>query len=354
VKAVYLEKPGETPVFTDQPEPTLRSGGAIVRIHAAPVLSFMKKVLSGKLPGYVMATPWIPGANAVGIIDSVADDVVGLKAGMRVFVDPHVYTHTTTDTYDGILIGLTALSRDSSETQQRWRNGTFAEKVLIPAECLTVIPDSLPAEADQLALLSFAAIAYGGLLKGEFRPGQSLVVSGATGNIGSIAILVGLAMGAKRVFALGREERVLNNLQTFDPARVATVRLEGELERDRQAVMAACRGADLVYDMLGNVPSFQPSAAAIYALRRGGTAVLMGGVQAAIDIPYSYVMQNEISIRGALMYPRTAPRELLNMMQAANLDFSKLHVQSFSLEQISAALDHAERSRGPSYTLLVP
>jgi len=132
------------------------------------------------------------------------------------------------------------------------------------------------------------------------------------------------------------------------------VRVEGDLERDRGAVAAAAGGADLVYDMLGNVPSFQPSAAAIYALRHGGTAVLMGGVQAEINIPYAYVMQKEISIRGALMYPRCAPRDLLNMMEAGILDFSKLDVRCFSLGQINAALDHAERSRGPSYTLLVP
>lgn len=41
-----------------------------------------------------MATPWIPGSNAVGVIESVAEDVVGLKVGDQVFLDPpylHAY-----------------------------------------------------------------------------------------------------------------------------------------------------------------------------------------------------------------------------------------------------------------------
>jgi alcohol dehydrogenase len=184
---------------------------------------------------------------------------------------------------------------------------------------------------------------------------QTLVISGATGNIGSSAVSVGLAMGAKRIVALGREARILEQLKTFDPHRVTTVQLRGELEQDKQAVAAATTGgADVVYDMLGNVPSFQSTAAAIHALRRGGTAVLMGGVQAAIELPYSYVMLNEISIRGALMYPRSAPRELINMLIAGTLGFSKMRVQSFSLDEILPALDHAEHSRGPSYTVLHP
>ena len=353
MKAVYLKQPGEAAKVTDQPEPTLRSGGAIIKILAAPVLSFMKKVFTGEL-GYAMATPWIPGANGVGIVETFADDVIGLEVGDLVFIDPHIYTHTNSDSYDGILIGLTALGDHSVRTQQRWRNGTFAEKALVPAECLTVIPKNIGTDAAHVSTLSFAAIAYGGLLKGNFRPGQTLVVSGATGNIGSCGVLVGLAMGGRRVIALGREDGVLKLLKAFDPNRVVALKLTGHLERDKEMVAHAADGADLVYDMLGNVPSFAPVAAAIYSLRRGGTAVLMGGVRASIDLPYSYVMTNEITIRGALMYPRSAPRELLKMVDAGVLDLSKLKTHGFKLQEIQAALDHAESSRGPCYTVLIP
>jgi alcohol dehydrogenase len=222
LRAVFLEKAGEALKVTNRPDPKLPAGGVIVNILAVPVLSFMKKVVSGEL-GYPMATPWIPGANGVGVIDSVADDVIGFRPGDRVLVDPHVYTHTTGDSYDGILIGLTALSPDSAPLQQRWRNGTFAEKALLPAECLTSIPEESKVDAVTISILSFAAIAYGGLLKGDFHPGQTLVVSGATGNIGPCAVLVGLALGAKRVIALGREQKVLQQLKSFDPSRVVPV-----------------------------------------------------------------------------------------------------------------------------------
>jgi len=104
MKAVYLEKAGEALKVVDCPEPKLQPGGVIVKILTAPVLSFMKRVVSGEL-GYAMAPPWIPGANGVGVVESIANDVGGLEPGDHVFIDPHAYTHTRTDFYDGILIG---------------------------------------------------------------------------------------------------------------------------------------------------------------------------------------------------------------------------------------------------------
>jgi len=318
----------------------LRPGGAIVRIQAAPVLSFMKKIFSGEL-GYRMATPWIPGANGVGVVESVADDLIGVKPGDLVFIDPHIFTNTTTNTYDGILLGLTSLSPDSGALYQRWRNGTFAEKALVPGECLTRLSGAEKLGPVRLSILSFAAIAYGGLLKGSLRPGQVLIVSGATGNIGSTAVLVGLAMGAERIVALGREKVILTQLKEIEPNRIKTVKLQGALETDKHAIAAAADGADLVYDMLGSAPTFEPTAAAIYALRKVGTAVLMGGVQAAMNLPYAHVMQNELSIKGALMYPRSAPAELVRLIAAGLLEL----VQTAALDVVGCQLRHHRDAR---------
>ncbi|HEY6514881.1 MAG TPA: alcohol dehydrogenase catalytic domain-containing protein [Steroidobacteraceae bacterium] len=112
MKAVYLAKPGAPLKVIDQPEPRLRPGGAVVKISAAPILSFMKRVVSGEL-GYAMATPWIPGPNAVGEVEGVAEDVVGPKPGDQVFIDPHIYTHTTTAAYGEVTAALDHAERSS-------------------------------------------------------------------------------------------------------------------------------------------------------------------------------------------------------------------------------------------------
>lgn len=49
-----------------------------------------------------------------------------------------------------------------------------------------------------------------------------------------------------------------------------------------------------------------------------------------------------------------APAELLDMVAAVLLPLARLQVRTFPPEQVAAALDHAERSRGLSYSMLTP
>jgi NADPH:quinone reductase-like Zn-dependent oxidoreductase len=89
--------------------------------------------------------------------------------------------------------------------QRIWRNGSFAEKALYPASCLTVLPEAREWDRPELlAFLASLAIADGGLRRGELRGGQTVVVNGATGNLGGAAVLAALARGAARVVATGR------------------------------------------------------------------------------------------------------------------------------------------------------
>ncbi len=74
----------------------------------------------------------------------------------------------------------------------------------------------------------------------------------------------------------------------------------------------------------------------------------------ALDLPYSHIMLNEIAIKGAVVYPRAAPAALLNLSRAGRLPLSQVQVRTFPLEEIDAALDQAERSRGLSYSMWTP
>ena len=64
------------------------------------------------------------------------------------------------------------------------------------------------------AALTVHAIPYGGLLAGGLAAGETPLVSGATGNLGSSAVALALAMGAGRVVAPGRNEAALDLLPT--------------------------------------------------------------------------------------------------------------------------------------------
>jgi alcohol dehydrogenase len=351
MKAVRLERAGSPLRIEEIADPMPRSGGVVVKILYAPVLSFMKQIVSGEL-GYMMPTPFTPGANAIGLVEAVADDVFGLKPGQPVYIDPSIASHNNGSPSDAALIGLTGLTPLSGRIQNLWRDGSFAEKALYPIECLTPLDKVWSMDRQQLAYLSYLSIPYGGLLRGEFRPGQTLIVNGATGNLGAAAVLVALAMGAGKVVAVGRNQQTLDSLQILDSRRVATVALQGDIAEDTKQIGAAAEGAELVLDMLGGAKTADPTLACIQALRPRGTAVFMGGVQANIPLPYSQIMLNEITIRGAFMYPRQAPSELIDMVAAGTLDLSKVSALPYNLDQFQEAIEKASTLQGLEYAIL--
>jgi alcohol dehydrogenase len=89
-------------------------------------------------------------------------------------------------------------------------------------------------------------------------------------------------------------------------------------------------------------------------MRRGGTAVFVGGVSVDIPLPYSKIMLEQLTIKGSFMYPRNIPGELLKMISAEILGLDAIQVNTFSLDEIETAINQASSSKGLDYCVLVP
>jgi len=91
------------------------------------------------------------------------------------------------------------------------------------------------------------------------------------------------------------------------------------------------------------------------AVRPAGTVILMGGVDAALDIPYRHIMRNSLVIRGQYMYPRHAPLLLAELIRGGLLNLEPFSVHTFPLEQAQQAVQHARDHGGPfQLTVLTP
>src|SRR6202000_1612736 len=90
------------------------------------------------------------------------------------------------------------------------------------------------ADAPAWCALGTLLVPYGGFLAARLQPGETVLVSGATGNFGSAAVAVALAMGAACVVAPGRNEQILADLARRFGGRVRTVRLTGNEDDDRE------------------------------------------------------------------------------------------------------------------------
>jgi len=356
IRAARLEQPASALLVKEIAAPVLPPDGVRIRVLAAQVLPFSHAVLAGDFP-FPLPTPYTFGSSAVGIVEEVASGITGLTEGALVFCDPYL----PGDQPDGIrtpmIIGWFALSDAAAELQSRWRDGAFAEQAVYPALCCTPLQSLETTRVEQLACLNYLNIAYGGLLRGGLRPGESVIVTGATGNLGAGAVLAALAMGAGEVIAAGRNGQVLQDLVHVDPDRIRAVELSGDATADAAGFSDALQlkgslGADLALDCVGLTDRPEHLSVAVAALNRGGRLVCIGGVNAPIPLDYQTVLGMELTVCGSFMGPRTGPAELASLARAGLLKLDALRPQTFLLDQINAAIDAARNNRGLDFTVL--
>ncbi len=359
MKAAILPDFGMPLSVEDVADPVIGTGEVVVDIVATPVLSYTEEVLSGARR-YLLPTPSVPGGGAIGRVRAIGPDATRLQPGDWVFCDPTVRSRDGAPAPDITLQGIGARGEGGQKLQRYFRDGTFAEQVRVPTENAAPIGAIDPAEAGRWSVIGTLLVAYGGLLAIDFRPGETLLVSAATGNFGSATVALALAMGARCVIAPGRNRAALDDLRQRFGERLVPVQLTGNGDADTAAMRAAGPAPiDAVQDFLPPSVDAAVARAAIMTLRQGGRAVLMGGVGMLggddLSLPYPWIMRNLITVRGQWMYDTAATPGLVGLVRSGLLDLDHWAVTAFPLADANIAVTHAAANAGPfKLTVLEP
>ena len=237
------------PSFGEFEEPVAGEGQAVVEVAVAGLNPIDARKASGTFYTGPPPLPSVVGSEAVG---RVAGD------GRRVYVERSVAPF-----------------------------GTMAERVLVDTEALIDLPDAI--EDDVAVALGIAGLAAWLPLswRAQLQPGETVLVLGATGAVGQLAVQVAKLLGAGRVVAAGRDKELLR--RTAELGADATVELTGTPEQLAAAFREAAGGAvDVVHDPLWGAPA----SAALEALAPGGRLIQLGQ-SAGADATFS-----SASIRG--------------------------------------------------------
>lgn len=351
MKAAILKKFGSPLVVASVPEPVLGTGEVIVDVAAAGVLAYAGEVFSGKR-NYLLELPVVPGAGAVGRVRAVGPDATRLAAGDWVFCDPTVRSRDDAQSPDITLQGLSAGGPGGLRLQKYFRDGSYAEQIRVPTENVVRLGAIDLVEAPAWCSIGKFLVPYGGLITIELKAGETVVVNGATGAFGSAGVAVALGMGASTVIATGRNEIALRDLATRFGTRVRPVQMQGDEEQDRAAILAAANGAiDCVLDLLPPAATPSQVRAALLAVRPNGRVVLMGGVGmlggGGLELPYSWMMRNNITVRGQWMYPRDAVGRMVGLIRAGLVSLDNFEITTFALDAANDAVAHAAQHAGP-------
>ncbi len=359
MKAAVLEEFGRPLCVREVRNPRIGSGEVLVDVLAAGVLPYTAEVFSGERR-YPLEPPVIPGIGAVGRVVATGPDATQLRPGELVWCDPMVRSRDDALTPDVTLQGWSSAGTGGLALSRYFHDGSFAEQMVVPTENAVALGEVDLADVPRWSALGLSLVPYGGLLAADLHAGETVLISGATGNFGSAGVAVALAMGAAMVVCPGRNETVLDDLKTRFGDRIRTVTLTGDEAADRAAMHAAARGPiDIVLDLLPPSAGTGPVRAAAMTVRPYGRVVLMGGVGMLgggdLELPYPWLMRDSVTVRGQWMYPRTANQRLINMIRSGVLDLRHESITPFRLDQVNEAIAYAAAHGGPfDRTVLLP
>jgi D-arabinose 1-dehydrogenase-like Zn-dependent alcohol dehydrogenase len=180
----------------DLEQPTIRDHDVLIKVKSAGV-NPIDYITVSNIPG-IKPLPHIPGAEVTGIIEKVGNHVADLKEGDKVVV----YNRIFDGTCDMCLNGHEMLCRNGGIIGVN-TNGGFADYIAASEKNVFTIPDDV--QWDVAASLATTTITpYHALKEASLKLNEFLVLFGASGNTGTMAVQFGKKMGA-RVIAVSKD-----------------------------------------------------------------------------------------------------------------------------------------------------
>jgi NADPH2:quinone reductase len=277
MRAIWVHEFGGPDVLRleEVPTPEPGPGEVLVRMRAIgvnPVETYIRAGTYARLP----ALPYTPGNDGAGLIEQIGPDVNEFKQGARVYAAGSV-------------------------------SGTYAEFAL----CRTDQVHRLPAKvsfAQGAAMGTPYATAYRGLFqRADAKPGETVLVHGASGGVGTAAVQLALARGLRVLGTAGSDEgrklaREQGAQEVFDHGRPDHF--------DQIMEATGGRGVDVIVELLANVNLGKD----LPILAKGGRVAIIGS-RGRVDIDPRDMMQRDVDLRGMVL-PNTPPAEMASIHAA--------------------------------------
>lgn len=291
MKAVFLEQHGGPEVlqYGEFPTPTPGPGEVMVRLSAAALNRLDLWVRAG-WPGIKLEYPFIPGADGAGTIAALGEGVSGWQVGERVVINANIGD------------GTCEFCRAGLENQCRsWgllgetRRGTYAEYIVVPDRNLMRVPEGFDLQAAAAAGLVYHTAWHSLITRGNLRPGETVLVVGASGGVNTASIQIAKYTGAK-VVVVGSNRAKLVLAESLG----ADILIDRSVDENwSKAVykLTDKRGVDLVVDNVGTTyyHSFR-------AARTGGRILTVGNSGGPkFEIDNRYIFGKHLSLIGSSM-----------------------------------------------------
>lgn len=293
--------PHDAIVVRDEQVPSVDAGGVRVRLtHAS--LNHLDLWIRTGMPS--VPKPRIMGADGVGVIDdaSLTSSMFlrarGFAIGDRVVLDPGI----ACDGCAGCATGDSALC-DRFQVLGEHVAGTHAGAVIVPAANVHRVPAHLDDAQAAALMLAFGTAWRMLFTRAQARPGDHVIVWGASSGVGSAALQLCAAAGIRTLATTRGEHKVqeLRDLGADEVVVTGTGEDAGRAVTVAAAAWTAGRGVDVAFDHLGDA-AWLPS---MRALRKGGRYVTCGATTGAMPAAnITRLFWKQLSMLGSTMASR--------------------------------------------------
>ena len=194
------------------------------------------------------------------------------------------------------------------------------------------------------------------LRKANVGPGNTIFINGLTGTLGLGATLIALGRGVTRILGTARDRTRLARVKALAPDRIEVLAQDdGRSVAEWARSFTGGYGVDVVIDCLGPGTPGTFLMDAIYALRRGGKAINIGGVGEKTVMDIHWMMDNQIEFIGSNWFTVADGEALAAMAQAGTLDLSVFEHVRVPLAEVNRALDGSQfRDGGFTNVVIIP
>lgn len=335
-------KPGCPLELHEVKVPAVGARDVLVRVKAAGVCHSDAHYRAGK--SVVSPLPLTLGHEVAGVIERAGEEVGQFKAGDRVCLHYLAscgecgYCQRGNEQFctSGAMIG-------------KYRDGGYAEFIVIPARSVFRLPSEIPFEQGAILMCSSATSLHA-LNKARLRPGESVAVFGV-GGLGLSAIQLAKVFGAREVFAVDIKPGKLALAERFGAVPVNAAECDPVAQIGR---LTGGRGVDVALELIG-LPLTMGQAVRSLAIQ--GRAALAGITEKTFEVaPYMEVLNKEAEIIGVSDHLAQELPQLLEWARRGALDLSRVITRRLPLEAgaVNEALDGLERFGGEARTVIVP
>jgi NADPH:quinone reductase-like Zn-dependent oxidoreductase len=306
VRAAIIDAPGAEPRLGSVMLPPRTPGSTLIAVTAAPLNPLDLLIASGTFHSARHEAPYVPGSECVGtVLDSDR-----YPPGSLVYAECHASPATP---------------------------GAFAAQVLVADEDLLPLPGGLDPVLAAAVGNSGTAAFMPLVEEAGLRPGETVLVLGATGAVGQLAVQVAHRRGAGRVIGVARDRIALGRLPALGADAVVDLRADEGDEELAARLLAAAGPVDVVLDGLYGVPL---EAALRVCAPRARVVNVGNPAGATVQIPAGLLRGKQLTLSGfaGLHTPLRDKRAALTWLWTAlACGELQIEVRTFPLEGSAAA-----------------